>query len=159
VSNGPWADEGRTLVDLLDAETKTSLKQADGSFLIAVGRGQARTVLSVIGRPKGEPSPPRRNAWLYVDPTQIKTSALSKFAPGWDVNLPMSCRVVGDVIEGYEGAYVTVLPMTVRPGDAARDTELELQVMITAGESVKGKAREGLVANYLVRRILLRVRE
>ncbi len=159
VSNGPWADEERTLVDILDAKTKTSLKQGDGSFLIEVGRGQARTVLSVIGRPKGETSPPRRNAWLYVDPTQLKTSALSKFAPGWDVNLPMSCRLVGDAIEGYEGAYVTVLPMTVRPSDAARDTELELQVMVTAGDSVKGKAKEGLVSNYLVRKVLLRVRE
>jgi hypothetical protein len=158
-SNGPWADEEKTLVDILDAKTKTSLKQEDGSFLIEVGRGQARTVLSVIGRPKGETSPPHRNAWLYVDPTQLKTSALSKFAPGWDVNLPMSCRIVGDAIEGYDGAYVTVLPMTVRPSDAARDTELELQVMITAGESVKGKAKEGLVSNYLVRKVLLQVRE
>ncbi|MFZ3209013.1 MAG: hypothetical protein WA140_09280 [Geobacteraceae bacterium] len=159
VSNGPWVDEQRTLVDILDAKTKTSLKQGDGSLLIEVGRGQTRTVLTVIGRPKGEPSPPRRNAWSYVDPTQLKTSALSKFAPGWDVNLPMSCRIVGDAVEGYEGAYVTVLPMTVRPNDAARDTELELQVMLTAGESVKAKPKEGLVSNYLVRRVLLRVRE
>jgi hypothetical protein len=159
VSNGPWVDERRTLVDILDAKTKTSLKQGDGSFLIEVGRGQTRTVLTVIGRAKGEPSPPRRNGWLYVDPTQLKSSALSKFAPGWDVNLPMSCRIVGDAIEGYEGAYVTVLPMTVRPNDAARDTELELQVMLTAGESVKAKAKEGLVSNHLVRRVLLRVRE
>jgi len=159
VSNGPWADEEKTLVDIVDAKTRASLKQVDGSFLIEVGRGQARTVLSVIGRPKGEPSPPHRNAWLYVDPTQIETSALSKFAPGWDVNLPMSCRIVGDAVEGYEGAYVTVLPMTVRPSDAARDSELELQVMVTSGESVKGKAKEGLVANYLVRRVLLRVRD
>lgn len=159
VSNGPWVDEQQTLVDILDAKTKTSLKQGDGSLLIEVARGQTRTVLTVIGRPKGEPSPPRRNAWLYVDPTQLKTSALSKFAPGWDVNLPMSCRIVGDAVEGYEGAYITVLPMTVRPNDAARDTELELQVMLTAGESVKAKAKEGLVSNYLVRRVLLRVRE
>lgn len=159
VSNGPWTDEARTLVDILDGKTKTSLKQEDGFFLIEVGRGQTRTVLTVIGRRKGETSPPLRNAWLYVDPTQLKTSALSKFAPGWDVNLPMSCRIVGDAIEGYEGAHITVLPMTLRPSDAARDAELELQVMLSAGESVKAKAKEGLISNYLVRRVLLRVRE
>lgn len=71
----------------------------------------------------------------------------------------MSCRIVGDKLEGYESPVVTVLPMTVRPTDAARDAELELQVMITGGEAVKGKEREGLVSNYFVRRILLRVLE
>jgi hypothetical protein len=151
VSNGPWTDEDRTVVDILDAKTKTSLREESGSFLIEVRRNEARKVLTVIGRPKGEASPPRRNAWLYVDPAQLKSSALSKFAPGWDVNLPMSCRIVGDVVEGYE--------VTVRPGDAARDAELELQVMLTAGESVKGAAKEGLISNYLLRRVRLRVRE
>ncbi len=159
VSNGPWTDEENTVVDILDAKTKTSLREEAGSFLIEVRRNEARTVLTVIGRPKGEASPPRRNAWLYVDPTQLKSSALSKFAPGWDVNLPMSCRIVGDVVEGYEDGYVTALPMTVRPGDAARDAELELQVMLTTGESLKGEAKEGLISNYLLRRVLLRVRE
>ncbi len=157
--NGPWGDEASTIIDVLDAKTKQSLRTADGVITIAVPRGATRTVLTVIGRAAGEKSPPRRNAWLYVDPAQIETSALSKFAPGWDVNLPMSCRIVGDPLEGYDGAYLTVLPMTLRPSDAARDAELELQVMLTAGEAVKAKAREGLISNLLVRKVSLKVVE
>ncbi len=116
-------------------------------------------MLTVIGRVRGDAAPPRRNAWLFVDPSQIESSALSKFAPGWDVNLPMSCRIVGDQLEGHAGDAITVLPMTVRPTDAARDAELELQVMLTGGEAIKGKEREGLVSNYFVRRVLLSVLE
>ncbi|OFV86961.1 MAG: hypothetical protein A2V74_07610 [Acidobacteria bacterium RBG_16_70_10] len=157
-SNGPWSDEARTVIDVLDAATKKSLRGSDGAFHIVATRSEARTVLTVIGRRKGDAQPPRRNAWLYVDPTQIETATLTKFAPGWDVNLPMSCRIVGDRLEGYEDANLTVLPMTVRPTDAARDGALELQVMLTAGEAVKGKD-EGLVSNYYVRRVLLRVRD
>ena len=159
VSNGPWADEARTIIDVLDAQTKRSLKAPDGVFRIDVPRGEARTVLTVIGRKRGDATPPRRNAWLYVDPSQIASSALSKFAPGWDVNLPMSCRIVGDSLEGRDDALVTVLPMTLRPTDAARDAEIELQIMLTTGEAVKGKGREGLVSNYFIRRVLLRVLE
>jgi len=158
-SNGPWGDEARTVVDVLDAKTRKSLRGADGAFEIEVARGEARTVLTVIGRAAGEKTPPRRNAWLYVDPAQIETSALSKFAPGWDVNLPMSCRVVGDRLEGLEHAHLTVLPMTVRPGDAARDAELELQVMLTGGEAVKGRAQEGLLSNFYTRKVRLHVTE
>ena len=158
-NSGPWADEARTIIDVLDAKTKKSLRGADGAFRIEVPRGESRTVLTVIGRRKGDAALPRRNAWLYVDPTQIEASTLSKFAPGWDVNLPMSCRLVGDKIETYDGALVTVLPMTVRPTDAARDAEVELQVMLTAGDAVKGKDKEGLVSNYFVRKVLLKVLE
>jgi len=159
VNNGPWEDEARTIIDVLDSTTRLSLRDADGLTTIAVPRGATRTVLTVIGRAAGEKSPPRRNAWLYVDPAMIGTSALSSFAPGWDVNLPMSCRIVGDELEGYEGAYITVLPMTLRPSDAARDAEVELQVMLTAGEAVKAKAKEGLISNLLTRRVFLRVLE
>lgn len=159
VSNGPWGDETRTIIDVLDGVTKQSLRDPDGSFRIQVPRGGTRTVLTVIGRRAGDSRPPRRNAWLYVDPAQIEASTLSKFAPGWDVNLPMSCRVVGDRLEGQEGANATVLPMTLRPTDAARDGELELQVMLTAGEAVKGKGGEGLISNYFVRRVRLQVLE
>ena len=34
VSNGPWADEEKTVIDILDAATKTSLKGPDGVFRI-----------------------------------------------------------------------------------------------------------------------------
>lgn len=159
VSNGPWSDEMRTIIDILDAKTRKSLRAPDGCFVVEVPRGETRTLLTVIGRRKGDATPPRRNAWLYVDPTQIDSSSLSKFAPGWDANLPMSCRIVGDKIEGQEDAQLTVLPMTVRPTDAARDAELELQVMLTAGEAVKGREKEGLIANYSLRRVLLKVLE
>ena len=113
----------------------------------------------MIGRGKEEAEPPRRNAWLYVQPDLIETSTLSKFALGWDVNLPMACRIVGDKLEGHEGAHITALPMTLRPTDAAQDSEIELQVMLTRGDSVKGAAKKGLVSNYLVREVLLHVIE
>lgn len=157
ISNGPWTDEARTIIDVVDGQTHKSLRAPDGSFRLEVPRGETRTVLTVIGRRNGDRQPPRRNAWLYVDPTQIGTSALSKFAAGWDVNLPMSCRIVGDKLKGYEDAQLTVLPMTVRPTDAARDAELELQVMLTAGEAVKGSGSQGLISNLALRKVLLKV--
>lgn len=158
VSNGPWTDETRIIIDIVDRKTKQSLRSEDGSYRIEVNRGEARTVLTVIGCTE-ESAAPLRNAWLYVDPGQIATSGLSKFAPGWNVNLPMACRIVGDKLDAYPGAHITVLPMTVRPTDAARDAEIELQVMLTRGESVKGVAKEGLVSNYFVRKVELRVVE
>lgn len=158
VNNGPWKDDARTVIDIVDPDSKVSLKQPGGTFLIEVKRGQTRTVLTVLGRSKGDSAePPYRNAWLYIDPKTIETASLSKFAPGWDVNLPMSCRVVGDKIEGYEGASVTVLPMTVRPTDAAQSGELALQVMLTKGDSVKGNTQAGMVGRYFERRVQLKV--
>ena len=71
-NSGPWADEARTIIDVLDGKTKKSLRGADGTFRLEVPRGESRTVLTVIGRRKGDATLPRRNAWLYVDPTQIE---------------------------------------------------------------------------------------
>ena len=158
VSNGPWKDDGRTIIDILDKETKQSLKQTDGSFLLEAKRGERKTILTVIGRSKEDhEESPYRNAWLYVNSETIATTSLSKFAPGWDVNLPMSCRIVGDKLEGYEGAQITVLPMTIRPSDAAQNAKLKLQVMLTKGESVKGKPKEGTIGIYFEREVNLRV--
>jgi hypothetical protein len=135
-----------------------SLKQADGNFFIETKRGTARTLLTVIGRTKGDAAEaPYRNAWLYIDPKTIGSATLSKFAPGWDVNLPMSCRIVGDKLELYEGATLSVLPMTIRPTDAGQDAELTLQVMLTKGESVKGKPKEGMIGSYFERKVKLKV--
>lgn len=160
VNNGPWHDEGRTIIDILDEETRRSLAQSDGSFLIEAKRGEVRTVFTVIGRRKGDKEEvPYRNAWLYVDPQRIENHSLSKFAPGWNVNLPMSCRLIGDKLEGFEDADITSLPMSVRPGDDAQDAELILQVMLTKGESVKGKAKEGMKGNYFERIVHLKVLE
>jgi len=160
VNNGPWQDEGNTIIDILDKKTKKSLIQADGSFLIEAQRGVTTTVLTVIGRKKGDQAEsPYRNAWLYVDPQRIKSNSLSKFAPGWSVNLPMACRIIGDKLEGFDGAKITVLPMSIQPRDDAKDAELQLQVMLTRGESVKGKAKEGMKGNYFERLVRLRVLE
>lgn len=156
VSNGPWTDETRIIIDIVDQKTERSLRSEDGSYRIEVKRGEARTVLTVIGSTE-ESAAPLRNAWLYVDPGQIATSGLSKFAAGWNVNLPMACRIVGDKLDAYPNAHITVLPMTVRPTDAAGDADIQLQVMLTRGKSVKGAAREGLVSNYFMREVKLRV--
>ncbi len=158
VDNGPWTDASRTIIDVLDKDSMKSLGQVDGTFLVTVKRGQSKTLLTVIGRAKSDTAkPPYRNAWLYLDPGMVGGSSLSKFAPGWDVNLPMSCRVVGDKLEAYAGAALTVLPMTIRPTDAARDADLVLQVMLTQGESVKGQPKEGMLGNYFERKVKLKV--
>ncbi|MHC4145046.1 MAG: hypothetical protein ACYSUD_09730 [Planctomycetota bacterium] len=152
VSNGPWKDDEKTIIDVLDKDTKKSFKQPDGSFEIEVNRGEIKTLLTVIGRSaEDQEEGPYRNAWLYVDPRTIGSTSLSKFALGWDVNLPMACRIVGDKLAGYDGAALTVLPMSIRPNDAAHDAEIMLQVMLTEGESVKGKPKEGLIGNYFNR--------
>ncbi len=155
---GPWGDESSTIVDVLDGNTRESLRQPDGRFLLRVPRGQIRTVITVIGRiADDEAPPPTRNAWIYVDPARIGTSSFGKFAPGWDVTLPLSCRIVGDKVPEYPGAAVTALPMRIRPGDTAQDTELELQVMLTTGESTKGNPDEWLIANYVLRKLVVEV--
>jgi len=157
VDNGPWKGDSKTIIDILEKETGKSLLQEDGTFRIRARRGERKTVLTVIGRAKEDTKPkPHRNAWLYVDPTRIKdATSLSVFARGWNVNLPMSCRLVGDSHARYPEACITVLPMTVRPGDDAQDAELELQVMLTKGESVKGTAKKGLTSNYFERKVRL----
>ncbi|MCI0449130.1 MAG: hypothetical protein L0Y79_04990 [Chlorobi bacterium] len=160
INNGPWSDEEKTIIEILDKETGTSLRQADGSFLVEVKRGTQKTLLTVIGRQKDSASPvPYRNAWLYIDPSQIESTSLSKFAPGWDVNLPMSCRLVGDNLPGYENANITVLAMTIQPLDDAKDAELQLQVMLTKGESIKGNPKTGMEGNYYERKVKLAVIE
>ncbi len=158
--NGPWKDDGTVIIDIVDKQTRQSLRQSDGTFLIEAKRGEQKTVLTVIGTMRqGQSEIPTRNAWIYVDPEMIDASALSCFAPGWNVNLPMACRVVGDKWDDSADADYTVLPMSVRPTDAAQDASIVLQVMITKGASVKGKAKEGLIANYFERHVNLRVLE
>jgi len=156
--NGPWKEDSKNIIDILDRETKKSLKQPDGSFLIEAKRWEQKTVLTVIGRKKDNTvAAPYRNAWLYIDPATIGTHSLSKFAPDWDVNLPMSCRLVDDKLPGYEDADITSLPMTIQPLSNAKDAELQLQVMLTKGESVKGNAQEGMSGNYFEKKVILKV--
>ena len=158
-NNGPWKDESKAIIDILDKETKKSFRQPDGSFLIEVKRGEQKTLLTVIGRKKDNSvASPYRNAWLYIDSSTIGTNSLSKFAPGWDVNLPMSCRLVGDNLPGYEDANITSLPMTIQPLSNAANAEMQLQVMLTKGESVKGNAQEGMLGNYFEKKVILKVK-
>lgn len=159
VSNGPWAEDEFLIVDILEKETKKSLMQADGTFLIEVSRNETRTVLTVIGRKAGDGAEaPYRHAWLYVDPQTIGNAALSKFPPGWEVNLPMACRIVGDSADAYPGARLTVLPMSIHPTETAQNGSLTLQVMLTKGDAVKGKAKEGIMGNYHEREVTLFVK-
>jgi hypothetical protein len=159
VNNGQWKDDENTFIDILDKETQRSLRQADGTFLIETKRYEPKTVFTVIGRKKDKKiAAPYRNAWLYIDSSTIGTHSLSKFAPGWDVNLPMSCRIVGDQLPGYENADITSLPMTVQPLTYAADATLQLQVMMTAGESVKANTKQGMLGNYFERKVILKVR-
>lgn len=157
VENGPWGDDG-TIIDILDKATMTSLKQPDGTFLLGVQRGERKTVLTVIGRKAGDTAPtPYRNGWTYIDPLRIGSGSISKFAPGWSVDLQMSCRLVGDKIAGYEGTSITALPMTVMALDDAKDQQVELQLMLTKGEAVKGAAASGIIGNYFMRTVKLQV--
>ena len=158
--NGPWKGDGTVIIDIVDKETGQSLMQSDGTFLIQVRRGELKTIQTVIGsKRQGRLEAPTRNAWIYVDPKMIGASAISSFAPGWNVNLPMACRVVGDKWGNSDDADYTVLPMSIRPTDAAQDASMVLQVMLTKGASVKGKAKEGMIANYFERTVKLKVIE
>jgi hypothetical protein len=159
-NNGPWSDESRTVIDIIEKDSKKSLRQTDGTFLIQVKRHESLTVMTVVGYKKNSAKiAPYRNGWIYIDPTTIESSSLSKFAPGWDVNLQLSCRLVGDNLEGYEDINLTVLPMTIRPSDSARDAQITLQGMLTRGESIKGKSKEGMIGNYFERTVSLKIIE
>ena len=160
VDNGSWNDGPDLVIDIVEKKSGLSLKQTDGSFLLSVKRGQSATLLTVIGyQTDDEHLIPYRNGWLYVASDRLETSSLSKFAPGWEINLPMACRLVGDKLDSYQGAKGTLLPMTVRPTDAAGDATVTLQVMLTSGKTVKGKANEGMVGNYFERTVHLKVEE
>lgn len=158
-NDGPWKEDSNLIVDLVDKETGRSVRQDDGTFLVSAKPGQARTLMAVIGRAKGDVAPaPNRNGWIFIDPTLIDKDMLgSKFAPGWETNLTMSCRLVGDTAKGHEGARVTSLPLTVRPSEAAKDTEVEWQILMTSGDAVKGDATQGLTQNYFLRKVRLKV--
>lgn len=97
------------------------------------------------------------NGWIYVDTATIDERSLSKFAAGWDVDLPMACRLIGERLEGYDTYNITVLPMKVQPTDAARDGKVILQGMLTKGKAVKGRGGEGMIGNYFERTVNLEV--
>lgn len=158
-NNGPWKDDENTIIDILDKDTKKSLRQSDGTFLIEAKKGELKTVLTVTGTKKNNTIlKPHRTAWLFIDPATIGKNTLSKFAPGWEINLQMSCRLIGDNLAGYENDYITCLPVTISPTEKAQDTEISLQVMITDGEAEKNNAHEGLTGSYFEKKVLLKVK-
>lgn len=158
VDNGGWKDDQTLVIDIVDKATGKSLRQPDGSFKLVVQRGKLATLLTVIGYQGSEPEKaPYRNAWLYVAPETIGDSSLSKFAPGWDVNLPMACRIVGDKNDAYPNANLTALPMTILATSTAQNSVVQLQVMLTKGESVKGKPKEGMLGSYFERSLRLEI--
>lgn len=174
VSNGPWQDEETTIIDILEIKKfessewaiaglrYISLKQSDGSFLISAHRGETKELITVIGRKAEDKNErPYRNGWIFVDPARIATNSLSKFAPGWSIDLPASCRLVGDSDDlghtRFLGAHLTALPFKLRPEDGAKDAELSWQIMITKGEPVKGIPKEGMIGNYYEKKLILKV--
>ena len=158
VNNGGWTDGPDFIVDMVNQQTKKSLKQPDGSFLLEVQRGQAVTLNTIIGyRKKEGVEPPYRNAWLYVDTSKIGSASLTTFPNGWEVNLPMACRLVGDKSDLYPNDDITVLPMTLLPGKTAVDGRVLLQAMLTRGDAIKGKAKEGMIGSYFQRTLVLKV--
>ncbi len=160
INNGSWVDGSDLIIDIVDKNTNTSLRQPDGSFLLTAKRNEAVTVLTLIGYKTSDDNLiPYRNAWLYTDPDRIESSSLSKLPPGWEANLPMACRIVGDQFESYPDAHLTVLPMTIRPTDSAIDGTVTLQVMLTGGDTVKGNPKKGMIGSYFERVVRLRVSE
>jgi len=65
---------------------------------------------------------------------------------------------VGDILDAYPGAHITASAMSIRATDEAQNAMLTLQVMLTKGESVKGKPREGMLGNYFERVVQLIVK-
>ncbi|MBI5058820.1 hypothetical protein HZB60_03430 [candidate division KSB1 bacterium] len=156
--NGPWTAGPDLILDLIDKDTQQSLRQPDGSFLLTARRGTAVTALAVIGyRAAAAEQSPRRNGWIMLDTTAIGGASLSKFAPGWEINLPYGCRIVGDKLAAYPDAALTTAPITIRPTETAMNAEVSFQAMLTSGEAVKGQAKSGLLGNYMERTLHLRV--
>ncbi len=159
-NNGPWVEDEDLIIDIIDASTGESFMTADGSFELVVDRNTQETVRTIIGYQSEEGgAAPYRNAWLYVAEETIGDSSLSKFLPGWDVNLPMACRIVGDQSDLHPEADLTSLPMTIAPGPTAQDGTVTLHVMLTRGESVKGNPKQGMIGNYFERTVNLEVTE
>lgn len=159
-NNGPWKEDANNIIDIIDKETKKSLKQADGTFLITAKRYEAKTVYTVLGRKDSEGIlSPTKNAWIYIDTTLIGKSTLSKFAPNWEVNLQLSCRITGDKVDNFANSTLTSLPMTIRALSTAKDENIMLQVMLTKGEAEKGNPNNTLKGNYFEKSVRLKIIE
>lgn len=158
VNNGPWIEDDALVIDILDKETRQSLKQPDGSFLIEVARNKNKTVLCVIGHVTKDLSPPpSRNGWIFFDPKTVNKLILSKFLAGWEVNATYGCRLVGDKLELYSGAALTVTTMTIKPTERAENGTITWMLALTAGDPPKGKPAVGMLGNFYEYRVKLRI--
>lgn len=158
LDNGPWIEDELLVIDILDKETKQSLGQSDGTFLVEVPRNASKTVLCIIGRLAEDPNPPPfRNGWIFFDPKMLDQPALSKFPPGWEVNATYGCRLVGDKLDLYPDATLTVTSMTIRPSDKAEDGILTWMLGLTVGDPPKGKPTEGMLGNFYEYQVKLRI--
>ena len=84
---------------------------------------------------------------------------MSKFAPNWEVNLQLSCRIIGDKVDNFANSTITSLPMTIRALSTAKDENIMLQVMLTKGEAEKGNPNNTLKGNYFEKSVKLKIIE
>lgn len=153
-NSGPWNDESKLLIDIVDAASGKSLKTADGSFEIAVRRGEERRVRTVFGADQSLPWRPECAGWLYVDPRELETApeSSSKFAPGWAVNRAFCGKRLNEDLKEYPGKKGGGLTMTLSPREGAKDATIELQVLFKSMDPT-------LVGNYYVKRVNLKALE
>lgn len=153
-NTGPWTDEAKTIIEMLDSQTGESLKQKDGSFLITVKRNEIKTVQVVFGVTGDVEKAPECISWCFVDPIEQKQSsdASNKFAPHWEVNAQYGGRFVGDKVKGYETHKIVASTMSLRPTEKAKDGKLVLQVLFPI-------AFRGLDGNYFEKQVTLKLIE
>lgn len=151
-NTGPWKDESKIVIDIIDPQTGESFKQEDGSFLIEVKRDEVRRVKTVLGVSSDLEWVPEFVAWLYADPEEIQRAPESslKFAPNWEVNRPFCGKRVAGTVKGFEGKKVATLTMSLRPLKEAKDADISLQVLFKSFDRT-------LVGNYYERKVNLRV--
>lgn len=151
-NTGPWKDESKIVIDIIDPETGKSFKQEDGSFLIPVKRDEVRRVKTVLGVSSDLEWVPECVAWLYVDPEELQKAPESslKFAPHWEVNRPFCGKRVVETIKGFEDKKVASLTMSIRPSKEAKDANVLLQVLFKSFDRT-------LVGNYFERKVNLKV--
>ena len=152
INTGPWNDEEKTIIEILDPKTGTSFKKPDGSFAIPVKKGEERRVLVVLGVEPTYSWIPEWTAWLFVHPEALQKDPESspKFAPNWEVNRAFCGKRLGESVKGFEEKKVASITMTIRPLKDAKDETVLLQVFFKSGDRTK-------VGNYFERKVLLQV--
>lgn len=149
---GPWKDESKMVIDIIDPETGQSFRQVDGSFLIPVKRNEVRRVKTVLGASADLEWVPECVAWLYVDPEELQKAPESslKFAPHWEVNRPFCGKRLVETLKGFEGKKVATITMSIRPLKEAKDATVLLQVLFKSFDRT-------LVGNYFEHKVNLKV--